>query len=135
MRILVIDEDTRSVPHICDEMRQLGHQIEQVTGWEDLAGVITRFRPEAIILDLMMPAVKLPRAECGGGYTTGAYIYAKFVQPIAPNVPFVVFSSAFFESTVIKHALQQLAKYREFRRAFSKGDEVEDILAALKTKP
>jgi CheY-like chemotaxis protein len=131
MRILVVDEDNLDVPHICDEIRQSGHQVLQVADWKQLSAVVPDFKPDAILLDLMIPAIGLPSNECGGGFTTGAYIYEKMLHDLTPGVPFAVFSSAFLETSIIKQALKRLEQFPEYKGTISKGCNPEEIIQLI----
>jgi CheY-like chemotaxis protein len=132
MRILVLDEDSRDVPHICDEIAQSGHKVQQVTDWKDVQTVLHQFKPDALLIDLMIPAVGLPSNECGGGFTTGAYIYETMTHDSAPGIPFAVFSSAFLETTLIKDALKRMEKFPEYRGVLSKECNPDEVIALLR---
>lgn len=134
MRILVVDEDVRDVPHICDELKQFGHNVRQVTDWESLRGVIADFKPDAMLVDLMIPPIGLPSDECGGGFTTGAYIYEKIIHDAAPSIPVAVFSSAFLETPIIKHALQRMQQFPEYKGVIPKGCNPEELIDLLQQK-
>jgi CheY-like chemotaxis protein len=129
MRILVLDEDVRDVPHICDEIAQTGHEVRQVSDWKELSDVLAQFKPNAILIDLMIPAVGLPSNECGGGFTTGAYLYDRIIHGAAPGVPVAVFSSAFLETPIIKQALKRMEQFPEFRGVISKGCNPDEVIA------
>ena len=83
MRILVFDEDTKHMPIICDVLRQKGHSVVQVTDWKEIEQSISDFKPEGLVIDLMMPSLDCPPDTCSGGYTTGAYIYKNIIHKVA----------------------------------------------------
>jgi len=131
MRILILDDDVRDMPHVCDEIAQFGHEVRQVTDWKELLTVLAQFKPEAILIDLMIPPVGLPSDECGGGFTTGAYIYEKLIHNAAPGVPMAVFSNALLEAPIIKDALNRMDRFAEFRGAISKTCDPEEVIALV----
>lgn len=134
MRILVLDDDVRDMPQICDGIAQLGPEVRQVSDWKELPTVLSQFKPEAILLDLMIPPVGLPSNECGGGFTTGAYIYEKVIHDAAPGVPVAVFSSAFLETAIMKQALKRMEQFPEYRGAISKGCDLEEVIALVRQR-
>lgn len=134
MKILLLDEDTRDVPAVADVWRLKGHDVIQVTEWEGIDDVLSKNSFDAVLLDLMIPAVDLPVGECGGGFTTGEYLYRTKINPRIPNTPFAVFSSALFELDVIKEAIARLNRYPSFKGCFEKGCDDEILLNALSTK-
>jgi CheY-like chemotaxis protein len=129
MRLLVVDEDVRSVPHICDDFRDLGHEVLQVVDWHMLRDSISTFRPEGIALDLMMPRIGIPATE--SSYTTGSYVYHNVLHPLCPGIPFVVFSAARLDVAIIKQATESLSRYPEFRGVLSKGCPSKSVIAQL----
>lgn len=131
MRILVIDEDTEDMPQFCDGLKQLRHSVVQCSDWKQLETSLSEFKPEAIILDLMMPCSDLPSEECHAGFTTGAYLYGNVIHKLAPGVPFVVLSAAYQGTTPVRTAISRLKEFREFAGVFSKGAAEEDVLKAL----
>lgn len=131
MRILILDDDMRDMPHFCDLLRQSGHDVKQIDGWNDLCAVLMDFKPDGIIVDLMIPAIGLPVEECAGGYTSGAYIYITFIHELTPNIPFIVFSAATMNTFIIQQSIANLKKYSEFRGVLSKGCEQYEIIDLL----
>ena len=134
MRLIVIDEDLRSVPHICDELRQSGHDVIQIADWHEIKEKLPPFSPNGILLDLMIPAIDLPANGCASGFTTGAYLYREVIHPLAQGVPFVVYTSAPLTLSVVKSALEQLLAFGEYAGAISKGEDVEKVVALLRKK-
>lgn len=132
MRILILDDDLRNMPAICDEIAQSGHEVRLVSDWNELPTVLLQFKPDAILLDLMIPPVGLPADECGGGFTTGAYIYEKLIHNAAIGVPVAVFSSAYLETPTMKHALKRLEQFPEYRGAISKGCNTEEVIELVR---
>ncbi|MGC3991623.1 MAG: hypothetical protein QM796_18430 [Chthoniobacteraceae bacterium] len=125
-----MDEDEKSLPHICDDMRDLGHEVLQVADWKDLKEVITHFKPDGIFLDLMIPKIGLN--DSGSSYTTGAFIYKNIIHNLCPGIPFVIFSAAPLKISLIREAAEELSKYNEFRGIFSKGRELNYVIEHLK---
>ena len=129
MRLLVLDEDTRSVPHICDEFRDLGHEVLHVSDWRMLPDQVREFAPDGIVLDLMMPRIGIPATE--SSYTTGSYVYHRVLHALCPGVPFVVFSAAHLDVAIIKQANRGLGVYAEFRGVLSKGCPLKNVITQL----
>lgn len=131
MKILLLDDDARDVPTIADVWRLRGHTVYQVFDWRKLDAELRNHEVDAMLIDLMIPAIDLPIAECGAGFTTGEYIYIKTIQPRLPHVPFAIFSAALIGLDVIKAAKERLSVYPMFRGYFAKGCQNDDILTAI----
>lgn len=132
MNILIFDEDERQIPQTCDVLKQLGHQVKHLTKWEKLKEELQNFKPEGLVLDLMLPAINLPSEECGGGYTTGAYVYKTIIHEILPGIPFVVYSATDLGLHKIREAISELEKFNEYRGVLAKGCDEEEIIETLK---
>ncbi len=133
MKVLILDEDDRQMPQTCDLIEQQGHEVCQVKDWRELESTIREFKPDAFVIDLMIPALGLPIDECSGGYTTGAYLYINVVRKLSPKSPFVVFSASCLDIPLMKTAIKKLKKYSEFRGVLSKGQDEERIVVALES--
>jgi CheY-like chemotaxis protein len=131
MKILLLDDDTKDVPAIADVWRLLGHDVVQVTDSHGLVDAMARTSFDAVLLDLMIPAVDVPVSECDGGFTTGEYLYKTIISPKLTNVPFAVFSSAILDLEVIRNAHNSLRKYTNYRGFFEKGCADKTILEAI----
>jgi hypothetical protein len=103
-----------------------------VSDWRELSIALAQFRPDAILLDLMIPPVGLPSNDCGGGFTTGAYIYEKMIHDAAVGVPFAVFSSALLTAPLIKDALRRMERFPEYRGVISKGCNPEEVIELVR---
>ncbi len=140
MTILIIDEDKRNMPSFINNMDALGCTCYQARTSLEAQEYLMRQKPDAIILDMMMPALGVPEAECFGGYTTGFHIYKTVVKPKALGVPFIVMSATVSEADAIepiKQALAELATYDGYRGQIDKVDPdctPETILKMLTTR-
>ena len=131
MKLLVIDEDTTHVPHIIDEFRQLENEVVQLTDWQGVQTRLGNFRPDALLLDLMMPPNGLPLDECNAGFTTGAYVYKTELHKLFVGIPFALFSAAYLDAGVIRQADEDLKQFAEYRGLIAKGEDAEDIIRKL----
>jgi CheY-like chemotaxis protein len=136
LKILIYDEDTYSgtIEEFCERLERLGETAEQVTDWNRLPDRIREFKPDALLIDLMIPALGLPSDECGDGYTTGAYVYRSKARDIGHQIPFAVFTAADIKTTRIRKAIDSLKSLPEYRGTFQKGEDAEVVLAALRGK-
>jgi CheY-like chemotaxis protein len=128
MKIMLVDEDTSRGKQICDILALLGHTIVQVARWQDLQQELPRLSPDLILLDLMIPAIGLPQDECAGGFTTGAYIYESCIYPLAPEIPFVVYTAAVVNVPGFRKAIEKLGSFKAFRGVCRKGTDIEAVL-------
>jgi CheY-like chemotaxis protein len=137
MKILILDEDTDSgiMRAFCERLESMGESTKQVTTWEGLKEAVDEFKPDALLIDLMIPPLGLLESDCGGGYTTGAHIYRTFLRPLLPNIPFCVFTAADTRTARISKAIDQLKILPEYRGTIEKGEDVEVILGALTGPP
>jgi CheY-like chemotaxis protein len=137
MKILIFDEDTESgiISEFCDRLKNIGEDAIQVSDWKDLEQRILEFKPDALLIDLMIPHLGLPQNECGDGYTTGAYIYRNKLRDLLPNAPFGVFTAADIKTTRIIKAIELLKQSPQYRGTFEKGEDAEVILGALTAQP
>ncbi len=131
MRILIFDEDTKHLPHLCDVFIQEGHSVKQVTDWKKLDETIREFRPEGILVDLMVPPFNLPADECNGGYTTGVYVYKNIINKIAKGIPFIIFSGTELGVQFVHEAIESLKDYEEFKGVLPKGTDEDEIIMLL----
>jgi len=131
MNILLLDDDTRDVPEISAVWKLYEHKITQVVDWQDLPGILGAESFDSVLVDLMIPAIGLPVAECAAGFTTGEYIYRNSIFQKLPNAPFAVFSAALFDLDVIKAATDRLSKYAGYRGYFEKGCNNLELLTAI----
>lgn len=131
MKILLVDDDMRDVHEAAEVWRIHGHEVIQVCDWHTLPSVLEANSFDAVLIDLMIPAIDLPLSECNGGFTTGEYLYRTYVQPKLPKAPFALFSSALFDLEVIKTASERLHGYPNYRGYFEKGCSTNDLLNAI----
>jgi CheY-like chemotaxis protein len=131
MKILLLDDDTKDVPEIADVWRLLGHNVTQVTDSHGLTKAMLSPSFDAILLDLMIPAIDVPVSECDGGFTTGEYLYKTVIYPKLPRTPFAIFSSAILDLEVIRNANELLSKYSGYRGFFEKGCADKGLLEAI----
>lgn len=132
MKLLVIDDDVRDMSHVCDYFRITGNDVLHCSKWSEVESAVTTFKPNGIILDLMMSTMGLPIQECDGGYTTGIYIYKHIIHKNAPNTPFIIFSASDRNSDFVRNAIEVLeSDYPSFSGYFSKGCDEEAIINAL----
>ena len=136
MNILIYDEDTASgiISEFRERLQSLNENAIQVADWRLIEEKIKTFKPNAFIIDLMIPPVDLPTDDCGAGYTTGAYVYKTHIHPHSAGTPFVIFTAADIGTSRISQAIQSLKGYREFRGIFEKGEDAEVVLKALTEK-
>lgn len=134
MRILVVDEDRKHMPQVCDVLRALGHDVLHIPDWRQIQVELRAFKPEGIVLDLMIPASGLPLNECGHGYTTGEYIYKTLIAPIAPDVPFVVLSAADQSVSFVEAATERLRKLSPCRAILEKPCDERSIVVHLESQ-
>ena len=127
MKILVIDDDVIDIPHMCDGFKQLRHEILHIKSVDEL-DQIDKFKPQSLILDLMMPCKQLPKEKCNGGYTTGASLYKDILYKRLIGVPFVVLTAAQTQTSVIQLAIQELSQYSEYRGIIEKGLTTEETI-------
>ena len=131
-RLLVIDDDSRSTPALCDCLRQLGCLVLHALPSEDIEECIAEFRPDGIILDLMMPPPQgVGRAELGSGYTTGAYLCREVIAKAAPSVPFVILTGADPSCTPVARAMDTLRGLDGFRGLLEKTGDEKYVLKKL----
>lgn len=119
------------VRQVIDVLKQNGHDVVQVTDYKDLKQQIEKFKPEGIVIDLMMPIPELPQVECRGGYTSGAYIYKTIIHESAKGIPFIVYSAVDPEVTYIRETTEALRTFTEYRGFLAKGCEVKLIVEKL----
>jgi len=131
MNILLLDDDTRDVPEIADVWKLQGHTIKQVIDWHNLDSILKSQNFDAVLIDLMIPAIDLPLEQCSAGFTTGEYIYRTYINPKLPAAPFAVFSAALLGLDVIKAATERLSSFAGYRGYFEKGCNTNTILNAI----
>jgi CheY-like chemotaxis protein len=131
MNILLLDDDTRDVPEIAEVWRRLSHKVTQVEDWRNLDRAMALQNFDAVLIDLMIPAIGLPSADCAAGFTTGEFIYRKYIYPKLPSKPFAIFSAALLGLEVIRAANERLKSYATYRGYFVKGCPNEVILKAI----
>lgn len=134
MHILIFDEDPKHLPILCDLLRQKGHTVLQVKDQQELEKSINVFKPEGIVIDLMMPSLNCPPDMCSGGYTTGGYIYRNIINKIAPGIPFIVYTATVVEVSFINKEIQELKKFKEYRWVLEKGCN-EELIVQYLTQP
>ncbi len=54
-KILVVEDDTALAGQICQALRQHGFEVELATRGDQATELATRFKPQLIVLDLMLP--------------------------------------------------------------------------------
>lgn len=133
MRILILDEDTDSglISEFCEQLQNQKQSVKQISDWQNIPEAVVEFKPDALLIDLMIPYLGLPENECGRGYTTGAYIYREMLKPLLPNVPFCIFTAADTKTPRISKAIDSMKDLPEYRGTFEKGENAGVVVAAL----
>lgn len=124
-RIMIIDDDTRRIRHLCDLFIEMGHKVMHVTSVYNLKEALHAFKPDGIAIDLMMPTENLNLDDCSGGLETGICIYYSIIQPICPAVPFVIYSGGYFRGPDF------IKNNKNFRGFISKSADPLKLIKAL----
>lgn len=130
-KILLIDDDIVSVPHVADELRLCGFNVETMVESSQIARLLTRqraFPADFLILDVMIPSAGLYSAsEAQSGLYTGLLL-ARDIRAKWPHVPILLWSAAPLER--VRTAAAGMAKRISNCRFVSKGARLENVIEA-----
>ena len=116
-RVLVAEDDPPTATLIADELGDVGHLVDVVSNGADALESLEAYRPDVIVLDLMLPTVH--------GW---AFIERYREVTHGQDIPIVVVSAA----GAVTRSMEALGVRRYLRKPFEVADlvdAVEDILA------
>ena len=128
MNILIWDDDLRHIPHVCDLLRLYGHDVRQVTSLADFKSIYSQFKPDGLLIDLMMPLIGIPIDDPLGEYVAGIYIYNKVIRPLLPTTPFLIYTGTALNMDIVFESIKSLECYPEFKGVLEKGAADEDTI-------
>jgi DNA-binding response OmpR family regulator len=57
VKVLIVDDDPELVSIVIDALQCLGHEVESATCGHEAIAVAARFRPDAALLDVVLPDI------------------------------------------------------------------------------
>ncbi|MBE9505902.1 MAG: response regulator [Chloroflexi bacterium] len=135
LRLLLVDEDERSMPMFVAELELLGHRVATARDPAELKKHMSDFDFDGIILDLMMPTSdQIPEDESEFGYQAGVYLYEKYMAVEHSDVPFVVLTAVDPNTSVYARAIATLDRYSGFRGALRKPQDASAVVDRLQAR-
>lgn len=90
-RVLLIDDDTVLLKLYSTKLTSDGHQVQVATNGESGLAFVTSFKPDIILLDLLMPKIN--------GF---AFLETLNKDPLARRIPKIVFSSVANQEQIVR---------------------------------
>jgi CheY-like chemotaxis protein len=132
MKFLLVDDELGDMKNFIDAVEQRGYSIRQASTVEGLQEALRAEEFDALILDLMMPALDgIPPGESESGYLAGLYVYEHLIAPVKPGLRFVVLTAVAKGTSVFAKADRKLKTYPSYRGTFGKPVTVDEIIAAF----
>ncbi len=133
MNILMLDEDRDSMPHFADLLEMEGNTVSQVATRAEFQQSLSQNSYDLLILDLMIPDPELSESDTDSGYTAGAFIYESTDRAQTQGIPFLVYSAAPLNASIISKRLRILESNSLCRGTFRKGQDDGRILVKIKS--
>ena len=117
LRILVADDDRDEVVMLSTLLQQEGHEVLEVYQGDAVYGLVRRYKPDAVLLDLGMPEM------------TGIEIAKQLVNDLGANCPLLVAITGWKQAAARR--LGELAGFKHYLTKPYAFGELLEVLAPL----
>lgn len=128
-RIAIVDDSPR-IDVLCDELSLLGNIAERFCDIDSVAEQLRSFRPDALVLDCMMP-IMMDVDGSEGGCLSGILLYEQVLHKATLGVPVVLLTALNPYTSLAAEAERRMLVYDEYRGLIGKPCDAEDVLAVL----